>query len=187
MRIFRKGCILAILLVLSLVMIAGCTGPAEKTVEAGDNVTVDYIGWFNNGTIFDTSIASVAQDAGIYHPLRDYTPMSFIAGSGSMISGFDNATMGMKVGESKNVTLSPAEAYGEYDPEMIIPINMTDLTSQNITPYVNQTLYIGYTGQPVRVHSIPNNTTVLIDVNSPMAGKSQNFKITVRDIQSGNA
>lgn len=185
MIISRKGWIPAILLVLSLVMIAGCTGQTGNTVKAGDNVTVDYIGWYDNGTIFDTSIASVAQEAGIYYPLREYAPMSFIAGKGEMISGFDNGTIGMKLGETKNITLAPADAYGEYNPSLILPVNMSVLTSNNITPHVNDTLY--YNMQPVRVDSIPNNTTVFIDFNNQMAGKTLNFRITVKDIQPASS
>lgn len=184
--ISRKGWIAAILLVASLALIAGCTGQADTTVDKGDNVSVDYIGWYDNGTIFDTSIASVAQEAGIYNALRTYGPMSFVAGSGQVISGFDNATIGMKVGESKNVTLDPEEAYGAYDTSLILPINMSVLTANNITPYVNQTLYNAY-GQAVRIDSIPNNTTVMVDYNDPMAGKTLNFKITVRDVKAVNS
>ncbi|WP_424356735.1 FKBP-type peptidyl-prolyl cis-trans isomerase [Methanocella sp. MCL-LM] len=184
--ISRKGWIPAILLVLSLTLIAGCTGQTgNNTVKVGDNVSVDYIGSYDNGSIFDTSIASVAQDAGIYSPYRDYAPLSFVAGSGDMISGFDNATIGMKAGETKNVTLAPKDAYGEYNPELILPVNMSILTSSNITPQVNDTLY--YNMQPVRVHSIPNNSTVFIDFNNRMAGKTLHFMITVKDIQAVSA
>ncbi len=189
-----KGWILAILLVISMVLLAGCTDQSGSTVKpgdnasantvvkAGDNVSVDYIGWYENGTIFDTSDAAVAQQAGLYNPLREYGPLSFIAGAGEMIKGFDNATMGMKIGESKNVTLQPDQAYGQYDPALILPVNMSVLTSNNITPIVNQTLY--YNMQPVRVDSIPNNTTVFVDFNGPMAGKTLKFQITVKNIEA---
>ena len=62
---------------------------------------------YENGTIFDTSNATIAQQAGMYEIGKAYTPISFIVGSGATITGFDNAVIGMKINETKNVTLTP--------------------------------------------------------------------------------
>jgi predicted small secreted protein len=64
----KKQIILAILAVLAIALIAGCTTTSGKTVKTGDNVTVDYIGTLDNGSIFDTSNMTVAMQAGIYDP-----------------------------------------------------------------------------------------------------------------------
>jgi FKBP-type peptidyl-prolyl cis-trans isomerase 2 len=175
----KKMLIAAILLVSAVVLMAGCAGQS-KTVKAGDNVTVEYTGWFDDGTIFDTSNASVAYQAGIYDPAVPYAPLSFIAGNQEVIDGFDQAVTGMKVGESKNITIEAKDAYGEYDPSLVQPINMSVLQAYNITPHVNDTLY--YNMNPVTVVAITNNTTVMIDFNDPMAGKTMHFSITLRSI-----
>lgn len=183
----KNQLIIAVLLVISIAMVAGCAGTTGKTVKAGDNVSVDYTGWFDNGTVFDTSNATVAQQNGIYEVGKLYAPMSFIVGSGAVITGFDNAVVGMKINESKNVTLTPEQAYGKYNSSLIMPIPLRVLKSYNITPEVNQTLY--YNLQPVRVDHIVmnesdvNNSSVYVDFNHPMAGKNLHFMITVRDIQ----
>jgi FKBP-type peptidyl-prolyl cis-trans isomerase 2 len=180
----KKMLIAAILLVSAVVLMAGCTGQS-KTVKAGDNVTVDYTGWFDDGTIFDTSNASVAFQAGIYDPAATYSPLSFIAGNQEVIEGFDDAVIGMKVGESKNITIEAKDAYGEYDESLILPVNMSDLTAAGITPEVNDTLY--YNMNPVTVVAIPNNTTVMIDFNGPMAGKRLHFSVTVVSTEKPDA
>ena len=59
---------------------------------------------------------------------------------------------------------------------------MKTLTDAGITPHVGDTLY--YNLQPVQVLSFPNDTSVLIDFNHPMAGKTLHFSITMRSIQS---
>jgi len=46
-----------------------------------------------------------------------------------MIPGFDAAVLGMKVGEEKTVTLSPADAYGEYDETKKQVVPKSDLAS----------------------------------------------------------
>ncbi|HDI73234.1 MAG TPA: hypothetical protein ENF58_03780 [Candidatus Altiarchaeales archaeon] len=80
-------------------------------VEAGKIVKVDYIGKFENGTVFDTSIEDEAKKAGIYNKFRSYEPFSFVVGEGQVIEGFDNAVLGMKVGEEKEVTIPPEKGY----------------------------------------------------------------------------
>lgn len=182
----KKALIMAILLVAVVALMAGCTG--SKTAKTGDNVTLDYIGTYDNGTVFDTSITTVAQQAGLYDANRAYEPINFVIGNQEVIPGFENAVVGMKVGETKNITISPADAYGEYDPSYIQPVNMSDLVEAEITPYVNQTIPTIY--GDVRVDRIELNQTdynssiVYIDFNHPLAGKTLHFQITLRSVET---
>ena len=91
-------------------------------VDVGDTVSVNYIGSFTDGEVFDTSYEQTAKDEGLYTEGRDYSPLTFTVGAGQMIPGFDSAVAGMKLGETKTVTISPEDAYGKSDPEMIIDI-----------------------------------------------------------------
>lgn len=181
--------IMAVLLVLSITFVAGCASSnqnsginANTTVKMGDNVTVDYTLYLANGSIYDTSMESVAQQAGLNTTGRSFSPITFVVGDGNYLGGFENGTIGMKVGDTKNVTLTPDQAYGEYNQSLIMPVNMSDLVNASIVPYVNETLYNGFS--LVRVASIPNNSTVMIDYNPPLAGDTLTFKITLRSINS---
>ena len=78
---------------------------------AGKVVTLDYLGKYENGTVFDTSLADEATKAGIYLSGRTYSPFSLVVGKGQVISGFDEAILGMKVGEEKEFTIPPAKGY----------------------------------------------------------------------------
>jgi FKBP-type peptidyl-prolyl cis-trans isomerase 2 len=186
----KKALIMAVLLVAVVALAAGCAGQS-KTAKSGDNVTVDYVGSYDNGTIFDTSNATIAQQNGLYDPDRTYEPISFVIGEQSVIPGFENATIGMKVGESRDVTITPAEAYGDYDITYIQPVNMSELIEANITPYVNMSIPTMY--GLVRVDSIEinetdyNNSIVNIDFNHPLAGKTLHFKITLRSVEKPSA
>ncbi len=108
------------LYLIGIILVSGCTGPdsntgddVENIVKENDHVSVDYIGELEDGTIFDTSIEDVAKDGGVYNPNRKYEPLSFTAGAGQMISGFDRGVIGMAVGEEKTLVIPPEEAYGE--------------------------------------------------------------------------
>ena len=73
----------------------------------GKKVKVHYRGTLDDGTQFDSSYD------------RD-EPIEFVAGSGMMIKGFDDAVIDMEPGDKKTIHLEPAEAYGDVRPELII-------------------------------------------------------------------
>lgn len=92
----------------------GGFSPAPIYARMNDTASVDYVLWVN-GSIIDTSIESYARGAGIYTASRNYTPFNFTLGNSEVIPGFENAVLGMRVGESKNVTIPPEQGYGNYD------------------------------------------------------------------------
>ncbi len=81
------------------------------TVTAGKIVKVDYIGKFLNGTLFDTSIQSEADNAGMTNPSKVYEPLRYVAGAGQMLDAFDQGVMGMKVGDEKTITIPAGQGY----------------------------------------------------------------------------
>jgi FKBP-type peptidyl-prolyl cis-trans isomerase 2 len=125
-----------VLLALAVVLISGCVTEEVERVSTTttvpslaarmrDTVYVSYTGRFTNGTIFDTSYEGVAKEAGIYDVLRDYKPLEFTIGEGRVIPGFEDAVIGMKVGEEKTVRIPPKEAYGGVDPGKVEQVNRT--------------------------------------------------------------
>ncbi|MBW9220744.1 peptidylprolyl isomerase [Methanothermococcus sp. SCGC AD-155-M21] len=149
-------------------------------VKNGSTVSVDYIGMFENGTVFDTSIKSVAEENGIYNPNREYKPINFTVGTGQLIEGFEKEVLGMHIGENKRIKIPPEEAYGPVREDLIIPIPIESFIEANITPVVGSYIYVR--GQPAKIVEV-NNTHVVLDLNSPMAGKTLIFNITVVDIK----
>jgi FKBP-type peptidyl-prolyl cis-trans isomerase 2 len=86
---------------------------SEVTAQNGDTVSVHYIGKFPGGKVFDTSMKSEAMKSGLFSPARDYKPLQVVLGAHQVIPGFEQALMGMKVNETKDVTLPPEMAYGK--------------------------------------------------------------------------
>lgn len=107
---------------------------SDDVVAVGQTIKVNYIGKLLDGRVFDTSLLNVANDDAAYpkslsftkRSNSSYTPLSFEVGAGKMISGFDAAVVGMKVGETKTVTLTPDEAYGEMDPAKLVTFQLTE-------------------------------------------------------------
>jgi len=87
----------------------------KESVSKGDKVSVDYIGWLDNNTVFDSSVEgwkekNITKKSSFEQ--YETKPVEFDAGAGQMIKGFDAAVLGMKLGETKTVELVPEDAYG---------------------------------------------------------------------------
>ena len=138
-------------------------------VKNNDYVQVHYTGSFDSGEVFDTS--------------SDGTPLEFKVGSGMVIPGFDNAVVGMDVNEEKNIKISSADAYGEYDESLIYPFPIEEVKA-NFEPQVGMTVALhGQDGRqmPAVVKEITDEQ-VFIDMNHPLAGKDLNFTIKVVEV-----
>jgi len=141
----------------------------------GDTVSVVYTGMFENKTVFDTN--------------TNTSPISFTVGSGKMITGFDAAVRGMKIGEKKTVTIPYDQAYGAYNPDLV-QIVPKDRFPANLTLYPGQELGFksSTTGQSYLVYVINvTSAGVAIDANSPLAGQNLVFEIQVTGITKGSS
>ena len=92
---------------------------ADKTVKAGDLVSVNYLVTLEDDTIYDTSYEEVAMESGIYNPDRPYGAINFTVGSGTMIEGMDEGILGMREGETRTLTIPPEKAYGHVNESLI--------------------------------------------------------------------
>jgi FKBP-type peptidyl-prolyl cis-trans isomerase 2 len=164
-------------ILLCLVFASGCV--SQDTVEQGDHIAVDYIGRFENGSVFDTSLEQVAVDSGLYSPSRNYKPLNFVAGHGQMIEGFDEAVIGMAVGEEKTVTIPPEKAYGNYSQDRLFQFPLEEFTNANITPEVGAKVPT-MLGTCTIVDVAEGNVT--LDCNHQLAGETLVFTIQVVSI-----
>ena len=99
----------------------------KKEVNKGYKVAVNYIGWLDDGKVFDSSIIdwkneSITKDTN-FEGLQT-RPLIFETGAGQVIPGFDEAIIGMELNEEKVVSIPPEKAYGT-DPEAHLLGNKT--------------------------------------------------------------
>ncbi len=96
--------------------------PPNYTVSLGDTVWVNYTLWVN-GSVYDTNNASLANESGIYNPLRKYEPFTYtVQFNQGVIDGFVINTIGLRVNETVTFTVDPARGYGPYDPSKVITV-----------------------------------------------------------------
>jgi len=132
--------------------------------KKGDSVKIHYTGTLADGTVFDSSAG------------RD--PLGFTLGSGQVIAGFDEAVLGMAVGDKKTVTIPSHKAYGEKNEELVIEVPRSQVPP-DLNPEVDQKLQMGGpNGELVVVTVVAvNDEVVVLDANPPLAGKDLTFAL----------
>ena len=133
-------------------------------VESGHNVKVHYRGTFTDGTEFDNSRT------------RGET-LNFTLGTHGMIRGFTDAIMGMTVGETKNISIPPDEAYGPRIQEAIQEVEASAFSSIPDMEVGGLIQGNGPNGAFVAKVANITDTHVTLDLNHPLAGETLNFEI----------
>ncbi|WP_136588596.1 FKBP-type peptidyl-prolyl cis-trans isomerase [Salinigranum halophilum] len=155
------------------------------TVEPGDIVTIEYVGRFEGGELFDTSRYEVAEAAGLAdaqgRESDEYTPLSFTVGAGSVIEGLDEGVRGLAVGEEATVEVPPEAAYGEF-----LDDRVREYDPETFEGMVGQEPEIGLhvhaeNGLHGDVTAITDEA-VVVDFNHELAGKTLVFEVEVRSI-----
>src|SRR3989338_2301715 len=94
-----------------LLLVSACKTAEKKeqepVVEFGKTITFDYAAGFDNGTLYDTSFEDAAKKAGIYNPARAYKPVTIVLNKGALFPGLEEALLGMKADETKNIRIPP--------------------------------------------------------------------------------
>ncbi len=118
----------AVLLLSSVVIIAATIDDKffsqgdTSAANAWDTVEVDYVGSFygyydEGGMVFDTSIESIGKNADYLKSYSfektSYSKLSFTIGQGKMLTGFENALLGMRPGETVRIEIPVGEGYGD--------------------------------------------------------------------------
>ena len=152
----------------------GCGGCHPQPRITGKNVgkkcRAHYRGTFNDGTPFDSSY-----DRG--------EPLEFVCGAGMMIPGFDAAVAGMDVGETVQIHLSPAEAYGEPDPRAFFSVEIRQLPGAEELAVGEQVYLQDDRGRPFLVRVAAKSADIItFDANHEMAGKELNFTIELVEV-----
>ncbi|MFN2174275.1 MAG: peptidylprolyl isomerase [Candidatus Promineifilaceae bacterium] len=112
-------------------------------------------------------------------------PMLFLQGHGNIIPGLESELYDMGVGDSKEVTVQPADAYGELDPENRDQIPR-DILPPDYEPMIGDPLELRdtETGEVFQVYVADlDDENVIVDFNHPLAGETLNFQVKIVDLR----
>jgi peptidylprolyl isomerase len=167
----KKSAVLLALLLLGAVLMSGC---AANGAKRGDTVKINYTLKLDDGSVYSTT--------------NGKAPLQVTLGKGTLIPGFEEALIGMQVGESKTIQVPPEKAYGPHRPELVEVVSKSKLPA-SVPPEVGQQLQAkGGDGKPLPVVITQvTGDNVTLDANSPLAGKTLTFNIELVAIGENQA
>ena len=133
-------------------------------VKIGDTVVIDYSGSLEDGTVFDSTAG--------------FEPFEFKLGEGQIMAALEKALLGMEEGETKEVFIPAAEAYGPYRQDRIVEISRNTLPP-GLEPRIGQQLAMEDSDGETTAVTVVNvsDTAVKINANNPLAGHDVTFQI----------
>jgi FKBP-type peptidyl-prolyl cis-trans isomerase SlyD len=166
--LFHLGMITALLV--STYLIAEAAEISDAQIREGSQVALEYTLFDESGTVIESN--------------KGKQPMSYIHGKSQIIPGLEKELSGMKVGEEKKIQVKPEDGYGPVNPDAFQEVPKDKLPPEALK--VGAMLMAQSSqgqGIPVRVHEI-KDTTVIVDFNHPMAGKTLSFDVKVSEVKT---
>lgn len=150
---------------------------SQDSLCVADNlvISLDYTLRLQDGQVVDSSSGG--------------DPLQFLQGAGHIIPGLEKALYGMSIGDKKDVVVSPADGYGDMDPNAFqvvprqaFPANMTLQEGQMLHMRNSNTQQVFQ----VVVQEIRSDQ-VLLNFNHPLAGQTLYFAVEVVGLRSPTA
>lgn len=140
-----------------------------KAIADGKQVSLEYTLTLEDKTKVDSNVGK--------------QPLTFTQGAHEIIPGLEKQIAGLKVGESKRIEVSPAEGYGEIQPDRKQEVDKTKLPTEahKVGAMLEGRSPEGQT-MFARVAEVKDKTVVL-DLNHPLAGKKLIFDIKVLNVE----
>jgi FKBP-type peptidyl-prolyl cis-trans isomerase SlyD len=144
----------------------------ELRVEDGMVVGMDYTLRADDaeGEVLDTS--------------AERAPLEFLQGSGAIIPGLERELYGMTVGEEKDVTVEPADGYGDFDPEAYTEVPLHSFPDgMAVEPGVGLTVRDESGNTYEAFISEVREDSAVLDFNHPLAGQTLHFNVRISSLR----
>jgi FKBP-type peptidyl-prolyl cis-trans isomerase 2 len=153
-------------------------------ITEGDAVTIAYTGRLEDGTVFDTTEESVAEETGLREeqPDREFEPLTVEVGAGNLIAGMEAGLLGLEAGDAETLTIPPEEAYGEASDGQIREFErdrFEGMVGQEAAEGMQVQAQDGANGTVTAV----SGDTVEVSFQHPLAGETLTFEIDVLAVE----
>ncbi len=136
-------------------------------------VTIDYTLKDDDQSVLDTS--------------QGQEPLSYIHGIGNLIPGLEKALAGKSEGDRVQVTISPDDAYGERDEDLLQAIPRERFERANEIEVGMQFHTQSDEGMQVVTVVGVDGESITIDGNHPLAGKTLHFDVQIVGVREASA
>ena len=111
-------------------------------------------------------------------------PFAYLHGMGQMVPGLEKELEGLTIGDKKDVTVSPAEGYGDLNPQLRIEVDRANFPKDaDIQPGMQfEGKGDGGTQTVFTVKAVVGDK-IHVDGNHPLAGETLHFSIEVTGVR----
>lgn len=113
-------------------------------------------------------------------------PMPYLHGAGNIIPGLEAQMSGKKAGDKFTAVISPADAYGEFNPEAFIQVPRAQLPEGIEFQKGMQLLAQDENGgvMPIFMDGYDEATDIFtFNANHPLAGETLTFEVEIVEVQ----
>ena len=136
------------------------------------------------GATVDLLLEGTLEDGTLCFKSEKDHPLTVKIGEGKLLATLELELIDMVVGESKTITLTPENGFGEHDEDLVIKAPKKSFTSE-VVPEIGARIAVDFSNDKHLVGTILDITdeTLTIDFNHPLAGKTVHFTVTVISIK----
>ncbi len=111
-------------------------------------------------------------------------PMVYLHGHQQVLDALEDALEGAEPNETRYVTVSPEDGYGEHDPRLVFTAPRENLPDEPLREgmLLRTTEHDGRSF-PLQVVEVSDDGAAVLDGNHPLAGKTLHFEIQVTDVR----
>jgi FKBP-type peptidyl-prolyl cis-trans isomerase SlyD len=111
-------------------------------------------------------------------------PLAYLHGHGNLVPGLERELTGKNAGDKLQVKISPADGYGEYDPQLVQRVPRRALKGVgNVRVGMRLHAQTDHGPKPVTVTQVTGDM-VTLDGNHPLAGKNLNFDVEIAAVRA---
>lgn len=106
-------------------------------------------------------------------------PLEYLHGRNNLIPGLEKELEGKKAGDTLKATIAPADAYGEYQDELVVEVERSQFPDDVEVTEGMQFEAGGPDGSRVVTVTEVNDAKITVDANHPLAGETLHFDVKV--------
>lgn len=142
-------------------------------ISADKVVSIDYTLTDNNGAVIDSS--------------EGHGPLAYLQGHGNIIPGLESALEGKTEGDALQVSVAPADGYGERDDALTQQVPRQMFENADDIQVGMQFQTSSEQGMHIVTVTAVDTENVTVDANHPLAGQTLNFDVKVVEVRDATA
>ncbi len=144
-----------------------------QTIQPNAHVTLDYELRDEDGDMLEASEGEGGE------------PIRYVHGYGMLVPGLEAALVGLRAGEKREVVVSAEEGYGEYDDDLLLELDWSELPDPKGVTVGDEFVAESPDGEEMAMSVVEvGDDHVVVDANHPLAGMTLRYNVTVRDIRA---